>query len=244
MVAPTHVTIATSTGVLKLALLLHFGAGLVGLVSGAVALATPKGGLVHRRSGIVFVIAMLTTGVMASAIAAYEGNVGSTVGGAFVVYLIFTALTAVRPIGAGVRGLNVALMTFAFLLALLQYIFGVMALSNPVRGVPAGMIFFLATITLLAAIGDWRMIRAGGLQGARRLARHLWRMCFGLFVATGSFFLGQIKFLPKPLRIMPLLLVLAVAPLLFLVYWLWRVRVRKTLRGIITAPPLDERKAA
>jgi hypothetical protein len=67
---------------------------------------------------------------------------------------------------------------------------------------------------------------AGGLQGSRRLARHLWRMCFGLFVATGSFFLGQMKFVPEPVRIVPLLLVLAFAPLLFLFYWMWRVRVR------------------
>src|SRR5688572_14274691 len=48
-------------------------------------------------------------------------------------------------------------------------------------------------------------------QGSRRVARHLWRMCFALFVATGSFFLGQMKFIPEPVRIVPLLLVLALA---------------------------------
>jgi hypothetical protein len=93
---------------------------------------------------------------------------------------------------------------------------------------------------LLAAIGDLRAIRSGGLRGSRRLARHLWRMCFGLFIATGSFFLGQMKFIPEPVRIVPLLLVLAFAPILFLFYWMWRVRVRGRLSGILigaTQPP-------
>jgi hypothetical protein len=89
----------------------------------------------------------------------------------------------------------------------------------------------VGTVILLAAIGDLRAIRAGGLQGSRRLARHLWRMCFGLFIATGSFFLGQMKFIPEPVRIVPLLLVLAFAPILFLFYWMWRVRGR--LSGIV-----------
>ena len=97
------------------------------------------------------------------------------------------------------------------------------------------MIFFIATICLLAALGDFRMIRAGGLRGTRRLTRHLWRMCFGLFIATGSFFLGQMQFVPAPIRVVPLLVVLAVAPLLFLMYWLWRVRLRGRLSGLIFA---------
>ena len=102
-------------------------------------------------------------------------------------------------------------------------------------GVPAGMIFFLGTVSLLAAIGDARMIREGGLRGTRRLARHLWRMCFGLFVATGSFFIGQAKFIPAPIRVMPLLLALGIAPLVILLYWMWRIRLRRRVSGLILA---------
>jgi hypothetical protein len=93
----------------------------------------------------------------------------------------------------------------------------------------------IGTVILLAAIGDLRAIRAGGLRGSRRLARHLWRMCFALFVATGSFFLGQMKFIPEPVRLVPLLLGLAFAPLVFLCYWMWRVRVRGRVSGIVIA---------
>src|SRR5688500_7814552 len=126
-------------------------------------------------------------------------------------------------------------MVMAFTLAALGYVGALTALGSPETRwkVPAGMMFFMTTILLLAAIGDARMIGAGGIQGSRRIARHLWRMCFGLFIASGSFFLGQMKVIPEPVRIVPLLLVLAFAPILLLFYWMWRIRVRGRLSGIV-----------
>ncbi|MGH7468346.1 MAG: hypothetical protein ACRENP_10210 [Longimicrobiales bacterium] len=38
------------------------------------------------------------------------------------------------------------------------------------------------------------------LAGARRIARHLWRMCFGFWIATGSFFFGQMDEFPAGCR--------------------------------------------
>jgi hypothetical protein len=132
-------------------------------------------------------------------------------------------------------------MVVAFSVAAFELTVGLIALGMPrgmINGIPAGMIFFLCSIALLAAIGDWRMIRAGGIEGTRRLARHLWRMCFALFIASGSFFFGQTKFVPEPLRIRPLLSALGVAPLFVLIYWMWRVRLRHSLRGVtlVTVP--------
>lgn len=72
-------------------------------------------------------------------------------------------------------------------------------------------------------------MRFGVLRGTQRIMRHLWRMCFALFVATGSFFLGQAKFIPKPIRIGPVLTTMAVLPLLAMIYWL--VRPRRQLRS-------------
>ncbi len=60
-------------------------------------------------------------------------------------------------------------------------------------------------------------------------------MCFGLFIATGSFFLGQTQFVPAPIRVVPLLLVLAIAPLVLLLYWVWRVRLRRHVSGLVVA---------
>jgi hypothetical protein len=231
-----QLTIATSSGAVWLALIIHFGAGLVGLVSGFLAIAVPKGGRLHRRAGIIFVFAMITGGIFASGIAAYEHKVASVIGGIFTAYLVFTAFTTVRPLaGRSAHAVNVAVTLVGSFLALIQLKPIAMALSNPTRvtnGVPALMTAFIGTVTVLASIGDWRLLRAGTITGVRRLARHLWRMCFGLFIASGSFFFGQTKFLPEPLRILPLLGALGVSPLLVLVYWLWRVRLRKRLQGM------------
>lgn len=230
-----HVTIATSTGPLLAALLVHFCAGVLGLVSGFFALLVAKGGTLHRRSGMVFVYTMILLGVMASGIALYERKWSSVLGGAFTAYLVFTGMSAVRPITPSPRGLNVGLMLLAAAIGATNVAAGVRAVSSPrgmLDGVPFGMYFFLGIVLLLAAFGDWRVIRYGALTGSRRLARHLWRMCFGLFVASGSFFFGQIRFLPKPVRIPALVAIPALAPLVLLLYWTWRVRLRQSLRGI------------
>ena len=93
-----------------------------------------------------------------------------------------------------------------------------------------------AFVLLLCVAGDFRVLRSGPLKGTKRLRRHLWRMCFAMWTATGSFFLGQAQVIPKPLRIQPLLLLLAVLPLPVMFYYLWRVRKRG--KSIVTRAPL------
>jgi hypothetical protein len=98
------------------------------------------------------------------------------------------------------------------------------------------------------------MLVGRGVTGAERIARHLWRMCFGLFIAAGSFFMGPSN---RPLRLLssvglgqglsPALfstgvyLTLTLLPLVLLVYWLIRVRFTNFYRGksirVATASP-------
>jgi hypothetical protein len=68
------------------------------------------------------------------------------------------------------------------------------------------------------------MLVRGGVFGAHRIVRHLWRMCFGLFIATGSFFIGQQQVFPAFLRKTNVLFVPAILPLILLIFWLFRVR--------------------
>jgi len=232
-----QVTFATSSGVMWLALAVHLAAGLIAIVAGTIALAATKGGPLHKQSGLAFTWAMVVLGLTAAGIGTYESRPGQVFAGLLAAYLVFTAMTTVKPMPGIGRRVNVALMVLAFGYAVTSLYGGMHEWLDPTvpvvgrpRVVPP---LVIGTVMLLASIGDLRSIRAGGLQGSRRLARHLWRMCFGLFVATGSFFLGQMKFVPEPVRIVPLLLVLAFAPLLFLVYWMWRVRVRGRLTGIV-----------
>src|SRR5260370_29851118 len=111
-------------------------------------------------------------------------------------------------------------------------------------GVPVGGILFRGSVCVLAAAGDVRMLVGGGVLGAKRIARHLWRMCFGLFIASGSFFLGPSN---RPLRLLwtvglgqhlspalfstTLYLILTILPLILLIFWLVRVRFTKAYNG-------------
>jgi uncharacterized membrane protein len=211
---------------------IHIAAGGLALVLGAVALSVKKGGTVHRRGGLMFVYAMLVMGTTA----AFLGNVG---GGLMAIYFVVTALTTVRPVSPWTRGLNVAALTLAVGLALVDILGGLKAFNSPGRslnGIPFLMLFFIATIMILAALGDVRVRQFGVPRGGPRLARHLWRMCFALFIAAGSFFSIRervAKILPEPLttapiRMLPILLIFGA-----MFYWLWRVRRRLALPVIL-----------
>jgi hypothetical protein len=71
-------------------------------------------------------------------------------------------------------------------------IFGWQA-AHSAAGLKAGdsvLLYVFGSVALLSAAGDIRMLIRGGVSGAKRLVRHLWRMCLVLFIAAGSFFLG------------------------------------------------------
>jgi hypothetical protein len=211
---------------------IHIAGGSIAIIGGYVAVFAKKGGNAHRKFGLAFVVAMMVLATTATAIATLRGQ---GVGGTFVLYLVVTAFTTVRPLRNGQRLLDLAGLAVAVPLLVLGT---AKAIDTWVRygavheGVPTAMSFFLMTILALAVVGDIRVLRSGPLTGSSRIARHLWRMCFSLFVATGSFFLGQADELPDALRVWPALYVLALAPLPLLLYWMARVK-RKALRGMI-----------
>lgn len=215
----------------------HILAGGLGLVSGYVALSAAKGGTLHRKSGMFFVWAMLTLSVTGMLISAFNGvapaiNIPAAL---LTFYLVITSLTTVRPPAAGLRPLEIASMLMAFGIGLACVMLGVGAIA---RGGPeAGLafpLFMFGGVGVAAGGGDLRMRRAGGVQGTSRLARHLWRMCFALFIASIAFFLGRGR-VPEAIRTPALLAVGVLLPIVAMVYWLWRVRSRRFVRGSVRA---------
>jgi hypothetical protein len=71
----------------------------------------------------------------------------------------------------------------------------------------------------------------GGISGAPRIARHLWRMCFALFVAASSIFLARQHIFPAVLRTTGVLFLLSFFPLMVMIFWLVRVRFTKAFKG-------------
>ena len=211
---------------------IHIAAGGLAIVLGGISLSVKKGGTIHRLSGQVFVCAMFALGITAAAL-------GNVFGGLMTVYFVGTAFMTVRPESPWIRRSHIAALLVAIGLALLDIVSGVKAFNSPrgsLDGVPFGMLFFLATILILAAAGDVRVIRSGMPGGRPRLARHLWRMCFALFIAAGSFFSIRArvaKVLPEPfttapMRALPILLLFGA-----MFYWLWRVRARRAMPVLV-----------
>jgi uncharacterized membrane protein len=231
---------------------IHIAAGGLAIVLGAVALLVKKGGTIHRRSGLLFVCAMLVLGATAALLGFRKSPTdGNVFGGLMTIYFVGTALTTVRPVSSWTRRSHVAGLIVAVGLALVDIAGGVKAFNSPrgsLNGVPFAMHFFIAGVMIMAATGDARILRFGEPRGGPRLARHLWRMCFALFIAAGSFFSIRervAKVLPEPfttppMRALPILLVFGA-----MFYWLWRVRRRRTLPVLLqhdSMPPTTRAK--
>ena len=222
---------------MRTTLFVHILAGGLGLVSGFIALYAAKGAPLHRKAGMVFVYVMLTMTFTGTVIAAVRGaapalNVPAAL---ITAYLVVTGLTTVRPPAAGSRWLDLGAMGVALGVGLVSLTFGFEALTRGGTrdGMPAFPFFLFGGVGLLGSVSDFRMIRSGGVRGVARLARHLWRMCFALFIAAMSFFIGQADEIPRALRIPAVLALPVLAVLVTMLYWVWRVRIRRTFRGIV-----------
>lgn len=228
--------------------LIHIVAGLLALLAGAIALAAAKGSGLHRRSGRVFVGAMLAMTTTAAVIAAFlRPNVVNATAALLTLYLVCTALLTVRPDLRHARALLVGLMGVALVAGLLGCTLGLDALgsaSGNVDGIPAPPLLMFGTVGLAGLVLDARLLWAGGIHGPHRLARHLWRMTFAMWIATSSFFLGQAKVFPEPLRNFALLSIPVLVVTVLLCYWLAKVLLPLRRRGAATPARFGARVAA
>ena len=218
-------------------LVIHIGGGITGLLSGAVAMSFRKGSRGHIVAGQVFVAAMLTMAAAGTTLAVMKSQTGNIMGGLVTLYMVSTAWAAARRPEGRTGVFEWAALAAVLIIGAVMLTFGVQAVCSPTGlkgGYPPPIYFIWFVIAALSAAGDVRMLVRGGLFGTQRIARHLWRMCFGLFIASGSFFLGQQKVFPVFLRGMKIWFVPAFLPLLLMIYWLIRVRLKKTYQ--IAAP--------
>ena len=177
----------------------------------------------------MFVYAMVALALTGAVIAMLNSSSTSVIAGLLTFYFVTTSLLTVRkaPRWPWIDRGGVAL---AIVVGLLAFVAGRDALA---RGRPEAVpMLIFGIVALLGAAGDVRMLRAGGLQGPRRISRHLWRMCFAMWVAAASFFWGPAGRVPDIINIPALLPIPVLAPIAVMFYWLWRIR-KKSLRGII-----------
>ena len=223
-------------GVTMLAFVLHIGGGTVGLISGAVASVARKGGRLHRRAGNVFFFAILVMAVFACYLAvAMPDQIVNLFIGTFTFYLVGTAwLTVHRKEGtiglAEKIALAVAVLLCApFAVLSFQLATGMtpyLKSAVPFEGPVLIAIYSFTAVLAIAAICDAKVVLAGGIRGAPRIARHLWRMCLGLTLATGSAFTnGVARLVPSHYHVPFLFYFLPqFLPLGLLIFWMIRVR--------------------
>jgi hypothetical protein len=92
-------------------------------------------------------------------------------------------------------------------------------------GVPGVVYFVFGGLAALSAGLDVRVIERGGISGASRIVRHLWRMSSALLLASANLFIGNAaKVFPAAWVETKLLLLPVLLALALLIFWLIRVR--------------------
>lgn len=206
----------------------HIAGGILALLSGAVAATARKGGPLHARAGTWFFGSMLLLGVSAAILEPYRTpEPGSPVGGILVCYFVLTSWVTARRRDGNTGKFEIIACAFALGMGTLLISSGLTGAATTPAG--AGPVFAFGAICLLAGLLDVNAVLRRKLTPARRISRHLWRMCFAFFVATGSFFLGQQDLMPAVVRGSPALFVPAFAPFAVMAFWLARLRFKKTI---------------
>src|SRR5688572_4197097 len=136
-------------------ILLHIIGGLLGLTSGAVALSSPKGGTLHRKSGTIFVYSMSVLSISGAVMAALKPGTVSVIAGLLTFYLVLIALLTVRRRERGFPWMDAGAMFFGLTVGITGVIFGLS--TGEIDGPPA-MAFVFGAVALLAVFGDVRML--------------------------------------------------------------------------------------
>jgi uncharacterized membrane protein len=222
--------------VTKLAITVHVIAGTVALFAGIVAVSARKGARPHRVAGMVFFVSMLVMAVFADYLAvAIPEQIPNLFIGTFTIYLVTTAWLTVRrkerSVGVAERVALLVVLCLCLPFAVLSFQLGTglepsVKSATPLEGPVLVALYSFTFLVTMAAIGDARLVWAGGVTGRRRIGRHLWRMCLGLALAAGSAFTnGLPRLLPKTVHV-PLifLFIPQLSALVLLVFWMVRVR--------------------
>lgn len=225
-------------------LVVHIAAGILGVLSGLMALVVRKGGRLHRASGDVFVVSMLAMAGFGAYLSLLRSQPLNVVAGVFTFYLVATAwLTVSRKAGqAGVAELGFLLVAVAVGAGALLLGWEAAHRAAAGSGESAAPYFVFGSVSWLAVLGDLRLLLRGGVSGAARLVRHLWRMGTALFIAAASFFVStasdpvlrrnglRARLFPEAIRRTHLPEVPLLVIVVLTLFWLFRVLLARRYR--------------
>jgi hypothetical protein len=210
-------------------IVVHIIAGTIAIISGATAMTARKGSAsLHARAGNWFFVSMLVMASSAAVLTWWEPDPVSLMGAILTLYLVATSWMTAR--GSGWRRYEWAAMIFASSLAVVLGLTGWLALQSTdgmIAGVSQQPFFVFGGFALMAALLDCHFLLRENVNQRQRIARHLWRMCVPYFLAATSLFLGQQDDVFFFMAGSPLLFIPSLATVLFMVFWILRVRFAK-----------------
>jgi uncharacterized membrane protein len=213
-------------------ILFHICGAVIGLISGFMTMMFRKGSGLHAVAGTVFFVSMLCMSSSAVYIATFlRPNKGNVLVAVLTFYLVATAWVTARRREAKVGVFDRIGFLVVAANGVSGIIWGLQAVRSPAggNGFPAPAYFIFGTVSVLFAVADVRMIRSGGVAGAKRIARHLVRMSTALLIATLSLYPGRPQVFSEALRQSHLLLIPHILLIGAMVFHLVRVRRSKAL---------------
>ncbi|MBI1391504.1 MAG: hypothetical protein GC152_02070 [Alphaproteobacteria bacterium] len=172
----------------------HVSIGALAVAAGATALVARKGASIHVAAGRMFVATMSIASILGAALGliASDRFLITAFAGVLAAYLVVTGWLAARGPSQKASGAGVALAISNLLNLGALATIGVVAVrgDGAFRGFPAEDYFFLGGMAAAAALGDAAWLARRAAPERQRIARHLWRMCLGFFIAAGSAFTG------------------------------------------------------
>ncbi|MEQ3696572.1 MAG: hypothetical protein ABNH02_06350 [Pseudomonadales bacterium] len=205
----------------------HIAMGIIALIAGFLALAVQKGGPLHRKSGLVFVISMSWMASSGALLAFLNSEWLNVIAGALTLYLVITAYLSVNVFARFNQGYLLSACIFGLTTGALGWWLSYGFLSSGVSsidGQPVAVLAVFSSIALAAALSDLRPLINGPLKAKPKLIRHAWRMGIALFLAAASFFLGQAQVIPEAIRTLPVLVGPVLLVLIMTIYWVVRIK--------------------
>lgn len=214
----------------------HVSSGALALLTGAIALIARKGAKIHINFGRIFAYAMIGSSALGALlgllkpeqfyITFHAGILGITLIASS--WLAARKSTAERSLAKN----TLSIVNITNTLCLIGL--GIYALRQG-NGVFLGFAgedyLFLAFMAGIAASSDISLWFRKTISNHHRVARHLWRMCFGFFITAGSAFTGPGgKVFPEAVQKSGILSLPELLIFLAMLFWLCRVLFTKFVK--------------
>ncbi len=205
---------------------IHILGGSVSMLAGAGALWFQKGSTPHRAAGNIFFVFMLLMSGTGAYLAYINHEGASILAGTLTFYMTATGWATVKQAENTIGSFEKIALVAVIGIAAYGLLSGFEAMNSETGrkdGFPAPVYLIFGSVAVIAALSDLSVLMRRGIGGAQRIARHLWRMTYAMFMAVASFFLGQQQVFPESMQGNPAFFVPVLLVIILLFFWLIKV---------------------